>query len=132
MRFLAGCIAALALVPLHGPAHWQAPGKPAAPRILYSSDWSGTTEIYAVDPSGKLPVAQVTFGRPPSCSGQVFVVECGFTDPMPSPDGRWVLYRDVGYIPDGSQQTLWIARADGGAPRVLARRASRAAWSPDS
>ena len=74
----------------------------SAPRIVYSSDWSGTSEIYAVDPSGRLPTGQLTFGRPPSCTGQVFVLACGFADPVPSPDGRWLLYQDVTGGPERS------------------------------
>src|SRR5262245_1831820 len=93
----------------------RAAARPGAPRLLYSSDWSGTSEIYAVDPSGRSPTAQLTFGRPPSCSGPVFLVACGFTDPVPSPDGHWLLYQDV---TDRGRVAgwLWIARADGSAP----------------
>jgi hypothetical protein len=62
-----------------------------APRILYSSDWSGTNEIYSVDPSGRLPTGQLTFGLAPACGTGA---PCGFSDPQPSPDGRHILYSD--------------------------------------
>jgi hypothetical protein len=41
---------------------WLAPAARAAPatRIIYAGDWTGQTEIFAVDPSGKAHVAQIT------------------------------------------------------------------------
>src|SRR6185503_8296347 len=79
-----------------------------------------------------LPTAQLTFGRPPSCRAPVFILACGFTDPVASPDGRWLLYRDV-ITPERSRaNSLWVARTDGRTPRLLAKDASSAAWSPDS
>jgi Tol biopolymer transport system component len=98
-------------------------------RILYSSDWTGPTEIYAVDSSGKAPVGQLTFGREPDCaSGGLFA--CGFISPMPSPNGRFVLYRSVApYLDLGA---LWIARADGREPRLLTTTQGCAMWAPDS
>ena len=131
MRRLLSALVLVGLVPSAVGANPK-PKPPAlgTPRILYSSDWSGTSEIYAVDPSGRLPIGQLTFGRPPSCGGPVFLVACGFVDPVPSPDGRWLLYQDV--TQDGRGGELWIAAADGSAPRLLAKSASSPAWSPDS
>jgi sugar lactone lactonase YvrE len=41
-----------------------------------------------------------------------------------------LLYQDV--TQDGRRGELWIARADGGTQRLLAKSASSPAWSPDS
>jgi Tol biopolymer transport system component len=50
----------------------------AAPRIVYASDWSGASQLYAVDPSGRRPTAQLTFDRAPAClPGN----PCGFEAP---------------------------------------------------
>jgi hypothetical protein len=93
--------------------------------ILYASDWSGPTEIFAADPSGRSPVRQVTFGRP---EGACYApVACGFTDPLPSPDGRELAYWTVGFY----ERTLWLARADGTGAREVGA-ATDAAWTPDS
>src|SRR5690348_9652756 len=70
--------------------------------ILYASDWSGPTEIFAADPSGSSPVRQVTFGRPAAAC--YAPVACGFTDPLPSPDGRQVAYWTVGF----TNRSLWV------------------------
>ena len=58
---------------------------PSMLRILYASDWTGTMEIFAADPSGRT-VGQLTFARP---AGTCFApAACGYTRPQPSPDGR--------------------------------------------
>jgi hypothetical protein len=49
-------------LPAASPARTPAAASPGGFRILYSSDWSGTNEIYAADPSGRHPIAQLTFG----------------------------------------------------------------------
>jgi hypothetical protein len=103
----------------------------ATARILYASDWAGPTEIVAVDPSGGKPVGQVTVGREPSCS--VGLLACGFMDPIPSPDGRFVAYRSVLFFYWPYQGALWIARADGGLPKLVASQpVVSVSWSPDS
>jgi WD40-like Beta Propeller Repeat len=129
-------IGILGLVPAAAGAGTR-PKLPAvgAPRILYSSDWSGTTEIYAVDPSGRKPVAQLTFGRPFDCGDAMPSLSCGFTQPQPSPDGRQLLFRGVIRVPraDNFASSLWLAGPDGSAPRLLASVGVQgAAWSPDS
>ena len=109
----------------------------AAYRILYSSDWPGPTQIYAVDPTGRAATGQLTFGPAPACSRRPGVA-CGFVAPKPSPDGRKVLFWDDHY--GARETTLFVARADGHGRRVVARseRLSsslhfpEASWSPDS
>src|SRR6185503_21035234 len=58
----------------------------AKTRILYSGDWTGRSQIFAVDPAGRAPLGQVTFGR---TTGDCGPIACGFFAPTPSPDGRW-------------------------------------------
>jgi hypothetical protein len=95
----------------------------ASTRILYASDWSGPTEIYAVTADGR-STAQITAGTPPSC--RVQLIPCGFLDPLPSPDGRRLLYR-------GTDGSLWLSRGDGRSPRELSSADQGAAdWSRDS
>jgi WD40 repeat protein len=98
-----------------------------APRILYAGDWTGTTQIFAADPSGRAPLRQVTFAR--SAGPCYWAAACGFTRPLPSPDGRRLAYWSGGiaYQP----QTLWLARADGTGARAIGQ-AQDAAWAPDS
>src|SRR5207244_8633674 len=67
--------------------HTRAGQASTAARILYSSDWSGTGEIYAVDPSARSTPGQLTFGRAPGCG----VAACAYAGEVPSPDGRLVL-----------------------------------------
>src|SRR5262249_3556778 len=80
-------------------------------------------EIYTVDAGGRAPVGQLTFGTGGKCGA---VVPCGFVDPAPSREGRMVVYGDSG------SDSLWIARSDGSAGRLLAAHGAAPAWSPDS
>ncbi|HEX6700864.1 MAG TPA: hypothetical protein VF101_09050 [Gaiellaceae bacterium] len=99
----------------------------AQPRILYAGDWTGSTQIFAADPTGRSPLGQVTFDRP---AGPCYSpAACGFARPLPSPDGRRLAYwsAGVGYEP----QTLWVANADGTGARAIGI-AQGAAWAPDS
>lgn len=135
MRIVAAALLAigvLGFVPLASGAHPKAkPSASDAPRILYSSDSSGIREIYAVDPSGRHPVAQLTFGGPPGGGEALVSLSCGYAEPQPSPDGKRLLYRDVIHMGDGAS-ALWVARADGSAPRLLAvSGAVGTTWSPD-
>jgi Tol biopolymer transport system component len=121
-------------------ALWFAPAAAAAPgtaRLLFQSDWSGTSEIYAADPSGRQPMVQVTFGRAPTC----VQVGCGYTGAVLSPDGRLILYTDFSACSFSSTRpALFVARADGTHARVVAQSRSKdhcprglaGAWSPDS
>jgi dipeptidyl aminopeptidase/acylaminoacyl peptidase len=98
-----------------------------APRILYAGDWTGPMQIFAADPSGRAPLGQVTFARP---AGPCYwAAACGFTRPLPSPDGRWLAYwtGGVSYVPS----TLWLAHADGSGARAIGTT-DDAAWAPDS
>jgi WD40-like Beta Propeller Repeat len=47
-----------------------------------------------------------------------------FSDPLPSPDGRWIVFAD------GEEEL--IGRGDGSGTRVLAQSFQVGAWSPDS
>ena len=91
------------------------------------SDWSGTSELYAVDPSGGRVTAQLTFGRAPTCAQA-----CGYRDAVPSPNGRFILYTDFSDCCSVSRRSaLFVARADGTHRRVLAPGAD-GVWAPDS
>jgi hypothetical protein len=125
MRRSATAIAFLALLAGVVPAAHAAT---RTPRILYAGDWLGSMQIFAADPTGRARLRQVTFAPPPAaCSS---AAACGYTRPLPSPDGRRLAYWTAGvaYLP----QTLWLSRADGTDPQPLAKNATSAAWSPDS
>jgi Tol biopolymer transport system component len=103
----------------------------AAPRLLYASDWSGSYQIYAVNPSRRRAPGQLTFGRAPACRP---TNPCGFIDPVPSPDGRFVAFWDH-VLQASFARSLFIARADGTRRRRLAVVIGypwEAVWAPDS
>jgi Tol biopolymer transport system component len=105
-----------------------------APRILYSSDWSGQDEVYALDPSGKSQVGQLTFGRAPSC---IALHPCGYSGESPSPNGRFVLFWDWVATDLDWAQALFVSRADGTGRRRLALIQNHysegdSSWAPDS
>jgi Tol biopolymer transport system component len=105
------------------PAHASQPQL----RILYAGDWTGSMQIFAADPSGRAPLGQVTFDSPGgSCYSPT---ACGFTSPLPSPDGRRLAYWTTGTRSESG--TLLLANADGTNAREIGA-ASVAAWSPDS
>jgi WD40-like Beta Propeller Repeat len=125
-RSAAFALVFFALVPAAG-AHVAVHVQPSRLWVLYASDWAGPMEIFAADPSGKAPVRQVTFGRPPgTCS---WAAACGFTDPLPSPDGRRLAFWSAGLW--FQPRTLWLAKIDGSGPREIGA-ATGAAWTPDS
>ena len=100
--------------------------------LLYTSDWSGTRQVYAVRSAAARPtLAQLTTGRPARCTGGN---PCGFHRVVPSPDGRRLLVWD--YVTQGRWEwTLYLAAADGTARRrvgVSDDLFHTAAWSPDS
>jgi Tol biopolymer transport system component len=114
------------LVPAAAAGHVSA-ARSTGLRILYASDWTGPTEIFAADPSGRTPIRQVTLARPNGGCREVRPSQaCGYTRPQPSPDGRWLAYWSV-----GEEQALWLARANGMRAREI-RVAYDADWSPDS
>jgi dipeptidyl aminopeptidase/acylaminoacyl peptidase len=93
-------------------------------RILYVSRWSGSQQIYALDPSGRAPLGKVGVGDD---AIDVFA-------PFPAPDGGHLVYRS-GLAVDDSPHVMWIARSDGSDARALVvppASVEAAAWSPDS
>jgi hypothetical protein len=104
-------------------------------RVLYAGDWLGPTQIFAADPASRAPLGQVTFARPEVGGALLhpegpclWVAACGYTDPLPSPDGRLLAYWGGGAVPP---RTLWLAAADGNGARAVAQ-AGEATWAPDS
>lgn len=120
-----GVALALAVVRL-GPA--PAAGGSGGPRLLYTSDWSGQSQIYVASAQGGAVRGQLTFAPG------------GAYDPVPSPDGRHVLYRTYEAVPGQpwyvAVETLWVIGADGTSPRQLwagtPGHLGRIVWSPDS
>jgi Tol biopolymer transport system component len=124
-------------------ALWVAPASHAATRLIYASNWSGSMELYGVDPSTRGSFGQLTTGAEPSCAPTA--IPCGFIDPIPSPNGRRILFRGatwgLGSFRMGIS-SLWVGRADGANPVCLVAAASgfgaytglagEPAWSPDS
>jgi Tol biopolymer transport system component len=136
-RMLPIAIVVLAAPLAPAPGRGDVAATVGATRILYASNWTGHMEIFAVDPSGKNPVRQLTFGTEPGCSNGL--LPPGYVQPIPSPDGRHVLY---GCGNSWHGPSLWVARADGRRPRRLVEPDTDsapgpggvfgAAWSPDS
>ena len=117
-------LVALLFVPAAGARH---AAQPARLVVLYASDSTGPMEIFAASPSGQFPVRQVTFGEPSDpCR---WAAACGFSDPMPSPDGSRLAFWSAGLSFD--PRTLWLARINGGGRRKIAS-ATAALWTPDS
>jgi Tol biopolymer transport system component len=91
-----------------------------APRILYVGDWSGHWALYAADPAGRRPSAQITFDEDVAA-------------PVPSPDGR-----RIAFLATSAPCRLVVAKPDGSGRRTVDRTASRCmypydlSWSPDS
>jgi hypothetical protein len=75
-------------------------------RLLYSSDWLGPMQIFALDPSGREPIAQLTFDRVSVCRKIPFA--CGYAVSAASPNGT-----QVAYCQDDFSGTCWVANADG-------------------
>ena len=102
------------------------------PVLLYTSDWSGTRQVYAVHGLPRRPrLAQLTRGRPARCTDGH---PCGYDRVIASPDGRWIAYWDFVTRAYWRWQ-LFVAAANGDSPRRLVESNSlfrEAAWSPDS
>ncbi|HEU5279615.1 MAG TPA: hypothetical protein VFU26_12015 [Gaiellaceae bacterium] len=102
---------------------WTPSDAVAATRIFYASDWAGPMQIFAIDPTGRRPLAQITFDRIPTCADSS--LPCGFVDPLPSPDGRKVIYREL-----GEPGALWLADATGRNARRIADATLDASFGP--
>jgi WD40-like Beta Propeller Repeat len=98
----------------------------AATRIFYMSNWSGHTEIYAVDPSDKEPLAQLTHWHGACPELPQFLSDPVDRQLIPSPDGRYVLAR--------CGSALWVMRGDGTALSEVAADGvgGGLAWAPNS
>jgi len=83
-----------------------APSRLGAPHILYTTGWSGSSEIYSVDPRHPKATGQLTPGR---C--------CSYDLLRPSPDGQRVVFLAC---EDGTA-SLFVSRADGATRRRFAR-----------
>ena len=82
-------------------------------RFAYSSDRSGSMEIYAAAVDGRSSEVAIT-------SDGGYNVEPTF-----SPDGQWLAYHSR------QRGGVWIVASDGGPPRQLVNFGSMPAWSPD-
>ena len=110
-------------------------------RLLFRSDWSGTSEVYAADPSGASPTAEVTLGFSPSCGP----AGCNYDDAyfgraVPSRDGKLIAYTRWGSCDSSHLAWLTVARADGTHAHAIARSRSisgcaegfTVSWAPNS
>jgi Tol biopolymer transport system component len=125
-----------ALVTLFLALVFPATASGATTRLIYASDWTGLTELFAIRPAGGAPLGQLTSGVEHPCITEFFA--CGFADPSPSPDGRWLLYRNALLLAEipAQGQSLWLARADGTGARLVTSGGGEfvgpAAWAPNS
>jgi hypothetical protein len=114
-RLLPVAAAALGILTLTGGASTSAaPATPPA-RLVFSAEMAhGPTaqvQLYSIEPAGR-GAAQLTFAVEPSSA------------PLPSPDGRWIVFARAGAI--------WVMRPDGGGQRRLVAHGTEPAWAPDS
>lgn len=109
------------------------PASARAARLLYTSDWSGTSQAYSVDPQHAGSTVQLTFGHARSCDPLVELL-CGHSAVSASPDGRFIAYQSVGLPGCSGVGGFFVARADGRQQRRLGGRdcVQRFEWSPDS
>lgn len=95
-------------------------------RVLYSSDWTGHPEIFAVDPTGKAPAAQLTHWQS-ECRRTPWV-PYALIGLFPAPNGR--------YLAASCGSGLWLMQADGRGSRQLvpvdSGEPATARWSRDS
>jgi len=102
------------------PATDAAPAwSPAADRIVFQSERTGSVELYLIDPDGT--------GLTPLTSGGGRKV-----NPRWSPDGLWIAYA-AELEPEGPME-IYTVRRDGSGPRQITSQGLRArspSWSPD-
>jgi Tol biopolymer transport system component len=115
-----GVVGLLAAVPF---ASAGASGDARTTRFVFSAvaayerpTFKRDQQIYSVEPNGA-GLAQLTF-EPEAAS-----------DPLPSPDGRWIAFIR---LPSPNAPSIWVMRADGRGQRRLAARGHSPAWAPDS
>jgi len=109
-RVLATCLAASAALLVLAQAK-GADDAPATTRLYFSGLLAFERQIYSIESTGG-GLAQLTFDAPPS------------TDPIPSPDGRWIAFHRAG--------STWLAKANGSGQRQLVEGAYGPVWAPDS
>ena len=115
-------------------ALWLAPSAHAAAartRLLFTSNRSGPTQIYATDPFGRAAPGQLTFSNPVTCGAPR---DCGVDTVVPSPDGRHIAFT-ARHTSRGDE--LWVARWNGLATRALVSstadlHVTSVAWSSSS
>jgi len=99
-------------------ADWYAAFSPDGRRLAFTSDRSGSMEIWTSDGDGSNPVALTAFGGPPTGS------------PEWSPDGRFIAFDSR---VEGLSR-LYVVPSDGGPPRQVATGvddSEQPAWSID-
>jgi len=97
---------------------FEAQFSPEGKRIAFSSDRSGSFEIWVCDSEGLNPVQLTSFGGPAVGS------------PRWSPDGRWIAFDST----KEGQRDIYVVSAEGGAARRLTTEPSldvRPSWSGD-
>jgi Tol biopolymer transport system component len=105
---------ALALSACGGDVSGPGEPQPLRDRIVFGSDRSGVTQLYAIDPDGT-DFEQITSGPDRRLFGSV------------SPDGRRILCQSNG----GTLEGLFVMNVDGTGETNLTESGSEGAWSPD-
>lgn len=108
-------------------ALWVAPASHAATRVIYASNWSGHTELYALGPSHNRPLSQITSWHG-ACPDPPYDLPVAV---KPSPNGRYLAVNCGG--------GLWLMRINGRDARQLVATEPfrggpgvRSRWSRDS
>lgn len=112
----------LAVAALGSSTEIASPRSATAAELLYTSYWSGRSQVYAVAAGGQ--VSQLTFGAYP-CGADV---RCGVSSVVPAPGGRRLLLET-----SAPGQRLLVTNADGSGRRpVGVIGASGGVWSHDA